>query len=238
MNNSLTLKIGGFNIKTVFNKSEKPFVRDTIKNEIIDFFKGFIIKNPNNKPDYTINFIEKKRMDLLYNGKGKKYYLGFFEETGVNSMNAYYSINPLQFQTVINFILFKLSLKHETLFLKSIAIEKNGKAEIFFKDIENIHNKFLTDDISIIKKENGRYYFYQSPFIENPFIEKNHGKFPIGNIYIPLKSKNISEGKIEDKEQILENLAKKISGDSKNYNSQIKYLMEFVKNFDNFYYIK
>lgn len=238
MKNLLMLKIGGFNIRLVFNDSKKSFIKNTLRNEIADFFHGFIIKNPSKKPDYVINFIEKKKMEVLYNGKGKKYYLEFFEDKGINRMTAYYSINPLQFQTLINFILFKLASKHKMLFLKSKAFKKNGKADIFFNETPNKKNNFLTDDISIIRDERNKYYFYQSPFIENPLIPKNHKKILIGNVYLPSKKKIFPRKKINNKGQILRILAEKVYVDGKSYDRQIQYLMAFVESFDNFYYIQ
>jgi len=37
--------------------------------------------------------------------------------------------------------------------------------------------KALADDSGIVKKERGKYYFYQTPFLEKKSIKKNSQKY-------------------------------------------------------------
>ena len=95
----------------------------------------------------------------------------------------------------------------------------------------------LTDDSVIIKKEAKKFFFYQSHLIEKEWwIKRNSDKYDIAKIFFIKKSKQFKIEKIENKEYILDNLFRQFYTQDKNHvQKQMKYLLEFVNEFDDFY---
>lgn len=243
---TINIVVGGFSIKIIFKKTELNIAKKILKNNIKEFFANFIQNKPA-KTDFIIYIKDEDKLELLSEKNKSKYYLGFFEVIKDNRIKTHYIINIFQFQSLINFILLKLSENNKLLFLHSSAVKINKEAYIFLgksgagkSTTANLLKKKyfkLSDDISLVRKEKNIYNLYQSPILEKNLITKTSDKTPVNSVYFLKKAKYFKIRKIKNKEYILKSASKQIFTKDEHFPLQIKYLAEFIKEFDNFYFL-
>jgi|GEM_PF-2256907 len=242
----LILNIAGFNIQINFKKTEWEFAYEKLKKEILHYFQGFIVQKKN-KIDYFID-IEETTTLILNKKYPEKYFVNFFDKKKDKTITTYYQISLLQFQMILREALIDLLAKNRGFVSHGSAVEKDKVAFIFTGKnragkstaMRLLYPKLtaLADDTVIIKKENGRYFLYQTPFIEkNDWIYKTNKKYLIESVFFLKKSHNFRTEKIKNKEKILKMMINQFWSSEKNYKKQIKYLFDFVENFNQFYYL-
>ncbi len=242
----INILVGGFSIKIIFKKTELNVAKKILKNNIEDFFANFIENKPKS-PDFIIEITEEEKLELLSEKNKSKYYLAFFEIIKKNRIKTHYLINIFQFQSLVNFVLLRLSEKNKILFLHSSAVKINNKAYIFLgksgagksTTANLLKNRYfkLSDDITLIRKEASKYNLYQSPILEKNLITKTSSGTTVNSVYFLKKSKHFEIKKITNKEYVLKLISKQIFTRDEHYSTQIKYLMEFISEFDNFYFL-
>ena len=204
---TIYLNIAGFNLQINLRPTEWEFAKKLKEKEIKNYWQGFIVNNPK-KIDYKINFIEKSYLEVFYKKKEKKQYMGFFEEKNNKEINTFYQISIFQFQVILRHITNKL-LTGNGFILHGSASNINGRAFLFTGSngagkstiMKLLKNKFspLADDTVIIKKENSKYFLYQTPLIEKEWwVEKRSRGLLLRKIYFIKKEKFFEEKIIKD----------------------------------------
>lgn len=246
MKNSIFLKIAGFNIQINLKPTEWEFALKLKEKEISKYWRGFIIDKPE-KIDFTINFVEKGYLEVLYKKKEKKLYMGFFEEKNNKEINTFYQISIFQFQVILRHTINKL-LAGNGFILHSSASNINGRAFLFTGNngagkstiMKLLKSKYpaLADDTVIIKKDNNKYFIYQTPMIEKEWwVKKNNRKLLLEKIYFLKKEKFFKEEIINDKNLLFEKIIKQFWTEDDEYVSEkTKLIYKFTHDFDNFYY--
>jgi hypothetical protein len=244
--NIINLSIAGFHIRLIFKDTELLFAKNKLIEGITIVHKGFIIHGKNGTPDFTISFVDRKINDFLHIENGNKYFINLFEEISNSKISCFYHIDLMQVQLIIRYAIAKLSEKHNVFFLHSSAVGLNGKVYIFLghqgagkSTTANLlvgKHVLLADDVSIIRKEGGKYYFYQTPFIERERMERDSKKHIIKGVFFLRKRNFFSLEKIIDKDYILPKTIKQLFANNPgNKNIQAKYVIDFVNQSDFFY---
>lgn len=241
------LNIAGFNIKINFESTEWKFALKLKENEINKFWKGFISIKPG-KIDFTINFIERSYLEVIYKKKEKKQFMSLYEEKNNKEINTFYQISIFQFQVILRLIINRL-LTNNGFILHGSASNINGRAFLFTGNngagksttmkLLKSYYPALADDTVIIKKENNDYYLYQTPFIEKEWwVKKNSQKLPLGKVYFLKKESFFKEEIIKEKGLLFEKIIKQFWTEEDEFISRkTKLIYKFTHNFNNFYYL-
>lgn len=244
MDDIIFLKIAGYNIKLTLDETEYILSKNEFKKDILDGYRGYILSNKPNRIDYQILVVLTTKVRVLT--KNNHAYINFFyEEVRRKKIITYYSISQVQLFWVIKYILKKL-LKERGFFLHASASCINNKAYIFLGNsgagkstitaLLNQKHPSIGDDNIIIKKENGRFNFYQSPLFEKYFIYyRNLSRNSIGKVFFLHKADYIKIEKIEDKNLVLKKIASQFPHEKEDIKNQMSLLIEFVSKLDNFY---
>jgi hypothetical protein len=216
-NDAIFLNIAGFIIKIKFQINEFDYLINIKKNEIKKYYKNFIKKESPQHIDYEIIFLKNIDLKTLYSDKNKKNYISFYFKKRKKIL-TYYHIGIAQFQFLLKEVIFDLLTKNKGFLIHCSAIQKNEKAFIFvgkpgsgkstIRSILSKKYKPLADDSGIVKKERGKYYFYQTPFLEKKSIKKNSQKYELGKIFFLKKANFFLIKKIQNKKYILKRMIK------------------------------
>jgi len=244
---TIYLNIAGFNIQINLQPTEWDFAKKLKEKEIKKYWAGFIISQPK-KINYKINFVEKRYIDIIYKKKKKRQYMSFFEEKNKKAINTFYRVSIFQFQTILRHIINKLLAGHGFI-LHGSASNINGRAFLFTGRngagkstiMKLLKDKFppLADDTIFIKKEDGKYYLYQTPFIEKEWwVKKNSQKLELRKVYFLKKERFFKEELIKNKSFLFEKIAKQSwVEEDKFVNKKTKLIYQFAHSFNKFYYL-
>jgi len=239
------LNIAGFVIRINFKLTEWEFALNKCKEGINEYYGGFMMKDKSKKIDYTINFVERKILEMTYRKKEKINLINFFEILNKDTIVTFYQISIFQFQIIIRTILQELLTSGKGFMLHSSSIEINNYAYIFTGKngagkstaMKLLSGKYraLADDTVIVRKINRKYYMFQTPFIEKEaWVKKNSDQLPIAGFFFLEKAHYFKIETIKDKNYILNRLIKQFFTEQEYVKKQIKILMGFVNHFDHF----
>ncbi|EKE14679.1 MAG: hypothetical protein ACD_12C00344G0001 [uncultured bacterium] len=247
MKDNLTLSIAGFNIQVNLEPTEWKFAKKIKEKEIRKYWKGFIINQPK-KIDFEINFIEKSYLDIIYKKKERKQYMGFFEEKNNEQIDSFYQISIFQFQVILRHIINKL-LAGKGFILHGSASNIRGQAFLFTgvngagksTTMKLLSSKYiaLADDTVIIKKENNKYFLYQTPYVEKEWwIKKNSQRHPLGKVFFIKKEKYFKEEIITNKALLFNKIIEQLWTEDDEYTQKkTRLVYRFVYQFNDFYYL-
>lgn len=247
----INLNIAGFNIcLRMFFKKKKNFpifFREVLKNEILGLSEGFVTDESVKKSDFYIDFVDKFEPEIIQKKDSSKIYSLIYEERAINRVITFNQVSVAQFHAILVSILLKLLAKNNGFVLHSSCANIIGKANMFLGSSEagkstavNLLNKnylTLSDDLSIIKEESGKFYFYQTPFMEKQWwTRKTSFRYPIERIFFIRKSPFFKIVKIDNTEYIINRLLKQLIAEKK-IEESMKTTLRFAANFDNFYFL-
>ncbi len=248
MKNSLILNIAGFNIKVNFYSTQWKLLFRIKKKEIRKYWSGFFIKKISNKVDFQIDFVERFFLETIIKKNQKRNYISFFEEKSKKKIITYYQISFIQFQLILRQIINNL-LKDKGFIIHASASNINEKAFLFLGQsgagksttMKYINNKYqsLADDTVIIKKENGKYFVYQTPIIEKEsWVKKTNKRYEIGSVFFIKKAKFFKKENIYDKNKILNLLVKQLwINDEKDIKNKTSALFKYLYQSEDFFYL-
>ena len=244
----IKFKIAGFVFVISFQETEIPSRRKKFVKIIKNYLNDFIFNDSIKKPDYYINIIDILSYHVFKLKNKKNYFINFWKEKDIYA-ETYYHISLAHFQYILRRAILTLFSKKHGFMLHSSAVLINGKAHIFTGSsgagkstvvrLLKKENKPLADDNVFVKKENGIYYLYQTPFIEKENrVKRGKNKFEIGGVYFLKKSDDFKLEKIMDKESVFNKLAKEFwTKDKMESEKQLPFLFKFSYNFDRFFYL-
>lgn len=249
----LFLSIAGFNIGIKFKKTDPPGAEMLFRNRIQDFYNDFIFLGDRKKIDFCIEVNQRKNFEVYIQQKNKndvslrKNFIIFFEEKGNRKISTFYHISMQQLQLILRDICQKLLAENGGLITHASSVLVKGSADIFLGPsgagkstaMKIVSTKYpaLADDMIIIRKEGATKYFaYQTPFKEkNALSGKSPKKYDLGKIFFLRKSRENKVIKIQKKEQIIQLVIKQFFTKQEHLNIQMKNILEFVANFNDFY---
>jgi hypothetical protein len=242
---NLVLNICKSNIKVVFHKASWEFAQNKIYEDIRNYYGGFLTEKYRSI-DYYIEVFEEKRFSLIIKENHKRLYIKYYEV--INSRYiTFHHISFVQFQLLLITITLEILNKNNAFVLHSSGIAHNNKAEIFIGDsgsgkstiMNMLKNKYIpiADDSVIINKNTNKNFVYQTPFVEKEYwMRKNRKRFILDNIFFIVQAPKNRIVKIFDKKYLLERLIKATTSEKEHQPNQIKYIMEFLSKFSNFYF--
>lgn len=248
----ICLQIAGFNIKINFHQAKTThsiFFKTKIYKEIQTFFRGFIVKKDKVNIDYVINFYEMSHTFIKKNiGSKNRNFLYLFMEKKSNEVITFYYISLSQLIIILLHIIQKLLADNNGFILHASANIIMNKALLFLapsgggkSTVAALINKkynIMADDAIIVRKKHGIYYCYQTPFVEkHAYVKKSINKYKINSLYFLRKTKYYDLEKIEDKNYIVTYLSRQLLTDEKSSANQMNSLLDFVNNFNQFYFL-
>jgi len=240
------LSIAGFVIEIVLGWTEYIYAKNKIKNDILSDLKGFVIHGKQKKIDYYLKIIEDRSGANLFKKNNKQFFITFYERIAENKIVSYYHTGISQIQTILIGIIQSLLSRSQGFMLHGSAINVGDGAYIFLGKpcggkstiIDLLKEKYqgLADDISIIKKENDIFNFYQIPKAEKiSWIIRSKNRYPLERVFFLRKANYYKINKINNQEIILRNLMKQLFTEKEDLKPQLKYLSDFVTNYYQFY---
>lgn len=234
-------------VKLNFKKTEWTLVESNFKKQIEQYYGGFVCKNVNKTPYFTVNFIPKKHADLIFDKKEKKAYISYYDQISDREINTSYQISLFQFQLILGHILKKYLPLHHGLFLHSSAALINKRAVLFVgppgagksTSIKLLRDVFpiISDDSTIIKKKGSTYYAYQTPFYEKEWwVQKKAGKHILNRIYILKKEDKCFIEMVPDINTIFKLIYAQVWKDTAAKKSD-EYVLQFASLFEGFRYM-
>ncbi len=239
------LSIAGFNIKVSFTKTTYLYIKEKIQEGILKFYQGFVLDAKPKKIDYWIKFIDRK--DIFIFRKKIITLINLYQEVKTNKIVTYYQISIYQFLLVVRAIVEKL-LETRGFILHSSAANIRGKAYLFLGKsgagkstvITLLKKEYqsLADDSVIIKKEEGVFYLYQTPFFEkNNWFSKGSKRYFLGKVYFLRKKTFFKIEKIENKKGLLKKIIYQFWTDKEHVKKQLKVILDFVNENNRFYFL-
>ncbi len=246
---TIYLSIAGFTVKIVFEPLIVTFTRNKLIRDIKTIYKGFILNRPQTKSDFIIHITEPYHHFLTKKIKGERYYFSYlFKTPDEITLYATYDISLHQFSHLITNIIQKKLGEDKGFFLHASASNVKNKAFLFTglsgagksTTISLLNDIYpaLADDLSIIKKEENDFVYYQTPFIEkNDWVKKGRKKYAIGKLFFIRKSQEFKIEKITSKKYVAYELIKQLQVEGQTLKSDMKNLLLFVQNFNEYYFL-
>lgn len=248
---SIYIQIANFNLKIAFQENIHPIYKGTIIHSVRKWLKPFII-NPKNhlKTDAQIIFAKHKPWEIIKTSQSgsKQSFITYYEEKN-NRYNINYYESEFQFLFLLKRIMQEIMYQNGNgFFMHSSSCIYKKKLYLFVarpgggkSTILKLFSRFgaipLADDYGIIIKENNKFYFYQTPFIETHQIKtKSNKKYYVENIFFLKKSKSFNLIKIGDKIHLFKRISKQILIRDQLSGVQTQTLFDFVSKL-NFSYL-
>lgn len=247
-NDIFCLKIADFKIKLVFGPTNQPELKKNFIRSVKVFFKGFVAKPTETNYDFLINVSDMESQELQYSNL-KKHYTLFYENITKKKIQTFYTISISQFQLLIQNVIYQLLSYSNGFLLHSSAVAVGGKAYVFLgvsgagksTTVQLLKNNFqsLSDDLSIVRKINNEYFYFQHPFRETNEIKgRTFQKKELGKVFFlnksPLFSFNASSS-LDERSQIM--LQQLFSPNDSSIKTALRFASEF-KNFYDLYFAK
>lgn len=237
------LNIAGFFIKINLYSTEWLFINKYFKNNILNFFSGFIYREKPKRIDFFVEIIDGKNSMILYQKSIKKYFIDFYKQISQNRIRINYQISLVHFQLILRKILQQLLVNNNGVIIHSSAINtekgvciflgKPGSGKSTIMTLLSRHYQALADDSSIIKKINNTYFYYQTPFIEtNSWIKKTPNCYKIYQIFFLKKSDDNNNVKITDENYLISELVKHLWTEESYLDKHMKTIMELVSRYN------
>lgn len=238
------LTTAGFTIGLRLYKTEWPYYLERMFRErILWYYKGFLKENTSEHVDFWIDISPADYFDIL-SEKNNNVFIGLYKKLNKTRFLTHYHVSDIQFQIILRRALQLLLAKEHGFIFHMSASKVDGNAYVFMGKsgagkstvMEQLTIKYqvLADDMGIIRKENGRYYFYQTPFLEKIFwITKSALPIPLGKIFFLKKANYYRAKKVIKDEQIIKNLLHQIFTEKKEAKRQIRDVLQLAATFPN-----
>lgn len=241
---TIILSVAGFYIKIQLNSTEVDMTREFFRSVLVKRVKGFIVTTPIKKPHFTIDVKWDYKQEIIYAEKENSYYVSLFRQLNKKTIQTYYHVSFLQFQTILQHALYLLLLENDGLLIHASASNIDG-AHIFLgksgsgksTSVQLLHERYpmLSDDVSIIRKQNGNYFFYQTPLLEkNQVILKSHKPIRLKKVFFLHKAKEFSVKQINNKDVIYQGMLEQVLI-MKGNNKVLGNLSDLINTHDDFY---
>jgi len=250
--NIIYLKIAGFTIKLDFYPRRKKSDQNPSFNKLFEtiqtLFSGYIT-NSNPHVDYTIELHRKHPIILTKQVEGKSFKFFHLCQDDKDKTITFQHISISHFLILVKKIIHTLLVKNGGFIMHGSAVHFNGKALVFVgrsgagksTAMSLLSDKYLAlaDDSVIIKKQKDIFFLYQTPFFveKNKWIMRNKEGFEINSVFFLRKSQSFKKEKIFNKKNVALLLTRQMFTDKKDVKSQMKYLLEFVAQFNRFYFL-
>lgn len=250
--NIIYLKIAGFTIKLDFYPRRKKSDQNPSFNKLFEtiqtLFSGYIT-NSNPHVDYTIELHRKHPIILTKQVEGKSFKFIHLCQDDKDKTITFQHISISHFLILVKKIIHTLLVKNGGFIMHGSAVHFNGKALVFVgrsgagksTAMSLLSDKYLAlaDDSVIIKKQKDIFFLYQTPFFveKNKWIMRNKEGFEINSVFFLRKSQSFKKEKIFNKKNVALLLTRQMFTDKKDVKSQMKYLLEFVAQFNRFYFL-
>ena len=239
-----TLNIAGFNIRLIFKSSELNHLKHKFIKFVKEEFQGFLVIGVTKNPDFKIEVSYTKKIDTAFNIKDKKSYLHFYDQISSVKIRTFYHLSAYQFGFVIRHVLQNLLSIHNGFIIHASASNINGRACVFLGKstagkstaVSLLKEKYpvLADDLGVLRKQGGSYYFYQIFSPDKYPIKKSPLGVKLSGIFFLKKSAFFKIKGIDSKEDILPEVLKQFFTQQEDLKAQAKVLMDFVNEFNNF----
>lgn len=234
--NKYTIKLGGFIIKILFEKTSDSKLESSSKWIFLSFLGPFIIGNK------KVEKITIEVLDRSVFGNRFPKRENFIFDSRKSTIIMPYTSDPNKINYVLAQMLSILLKENDGFVLNAIVIKKQGKACFILPESKRIQSKIddllksssliLSSYLCIIRKIRGEYFFFQYPFLEKGgLILKTYKKYRIQKILIVQNSSKNSLRKINKKEYGISKLLKHLFFKDKKY---FKSIIEFSSHFENF----
>jgi len=219
------LKTAGFVIKIILEPTEQIIFKRNMIQSIIDTWgaEGFLKTTSSAKIDFEIKFEPTAgTMGILEKRKGRDhYYLAVRRNIPSKQIIVYYFTSLPTLQILLKEILSFLVEKDGFLLHASSCQDKNGKLKLFVASSGggktttanslakgNVCLKF-GDDIVIVRKIKGRWFYFSPPFIEKDALPTKR-QASKAEIYFIKKTKTASKKVLANKGIVLKEILKQI----------------------------
>lgn len=204
INNRLYALLAGFRIEVNFKITDENLLKRSYHN-FFEFLFNFLVIRSNAKSDFSIDVIDstvkeimKKEGNIFRKIIGKSVYK--------DRLITYSTVDTYDINLIFKYIISQLYDRTDSLILHASAVLVNNSAYLFLGNsgagkstiVQMLNEKYrpLCDDAAYIRKKNGGYYFYQSPFFERNKFLKSPDNIKIGKIFFLKKEKSFRVQKI------------------------------------------
>jgi hypothetical protein len=239
--NSVNLQIAGFIIRVNFIKIIDESSRFNMEKYFKKAYRGFIYPTIPSRIDFTINLSDKIPTLLLKRNTSN--FLFFYKSNSNKSVTANSHMGWIHFSLLFKDILSRL-LKSKGFILHASAskigqnhivfLGENGAGKSTITQLLKPKGKVLADDSIIIKEENGRYYLYQTPFVEKNRVKRTSKKYLLTSLMF-LKKSSLCRLLPLERSSITKLFLKQLYSDNASYLTDIKVAFRFLTKFDHFY---
>ncbi len=219
------IKTAGYVIKIVLEPAEQIFFKRNIINSIQETWGrgGFLKKTSSIKPDFEIIFASTaSEMKIVQKNDGKDhYYLTLRKDFASRRVIVFY-FTSLPTLTILMKEILSFLIKNDGFLLHaSSCLDNKGNLKLFLASsgggkttIANLlsKSKFCTkfgDDMVIVKKVKGRWFFFSPPYIEKDALPTKR-KAELAEMYFVKKSRLASKELLAKKDNVLGEILKQI----------------------------
>lgn len=250
--NTLYLSIAGFNLELCFIPSPRKVINflsyDGLDRKIKNLLGGFVEHKRPKSISLAIDFYQDIPIFRKYTGNDTPQNYIFFSEEKNNRIKTFQHISFSQFINLLLLQIQKLLVTNKGFLLHAAGNNIRGNIFIYTGPsgsgkstaMSLLHNKYpsFADDSVIIRKVENNFYCYQTPFIEkNDWVIKTKDQFELGKIFFLRKTSVFKIEKITNKNYIISHLTRQLWTDKIALRKQMKYFMEFIQNFNDFYFL-
>jgi hypothetical protein len=218
------LKSAGFVIKLICEPTEQVFFKHKLIEGIQEIWgRGGFLGKTSKTWDFEIRFVSQaNRMRIIQKERGKKhYYLTFQRDFTSRKVIAFYYTSLPTFQMLLREIMAFLLLRDGFLLHASSCQDKKGNLKAFLAPsgggkttIADLISKTKTfvkfsDDILLIRKVKGEWFFFGPPFVEKEMLPTKRKAKNI-EIFFIKKSKSPSKEKLDGNDKILRFILKQV----------------------------
>lgn len=248
----LFVEIGGFVIKIELHRGKENerfndnyYQRRKFIRQLKGYLRYFIIDALLKKSDFTI-IIKETYPIFIDSSQTGTISIPIFKKISETKIKTYYYLNIYQFQMILRDIVFKLITKTNGGVFHASAVVLHNKGYLFLgkanagkstimRLLENISLP-LADDTVIIRKENKKYFLYQTPFVERQrWIKKRNKKYELSCIFFIHKSMRSYIEKVDISIKVLDRLLDQILIAKENKEKIVKWSASLMKNGVQFY---
>jgi hypothetical protein len=199
---AVVVSIAGFYFQVVFQKplSDSPEKRQ-LREAVVANLADFRVKTVPAYLDGTIILLEEPSYQLQFTRENNAY-IPLTRYVSQREIVTFYHISLFQFYVVLSFFLTDLLAEHNGLSFHASSALVNNKVAIFAGTTgagkstigKMLAKRFntLSDDHATVRKTNGEYCFYQTPYIEKVLVKKTSRSYQLGPICFLKQGKTTS----------------------------------------------
>jgi len=234
-------KIAGFVINISFEKTPWGYLKNELKQKIINYLSQFSLQKKPTETDFYIKITEASVSDMTLYSHKKDNYIKLFSQESNKKINCHYQISLAEFQIILRYILHHSLVDKNSILLHCSAIRHKKQALIFLgpsgagkTTIANFLQKnypTLTDDTGIVHIKRQRCYFYQSPFYEKNWrFSRSPDALIVKKAFFLKKSRHNKVIEINDRSILFKKLRPLLLVGKKNEKKDHRLLKKMIKN--------